>query len=246
MPEEPVLTVFLFATVAALAAGLGAFPFALGAGVQRTGIGIAYALASGLMLGASYLLASRGLDSDALWPVLGAGIGVAYTWSAQMFAGTAELHPDAEELPDGAQYGYKIILQNTFHAASEGLAIGVAMALELSLGIFMAVALAVHNIAEAMVLTSLLTKRGISLVQSTALCIATNSTQILLAVTTFALTEALSGWLPFALGMAAGAMVFLIMTELLPSSYQRCEKANVAFLVSAAAGTILVLEDFLV
>ena len=60
--HDPVSTVLLCSSVAAATAALGVLPFAFPKKVRLGWIGGAYALASGLMLGAAYLLMTRGLE----------------------------------------------------------------------------------------------------------------------------------------------------------------------------------------
>ncbi|HJM43072.1 MAG TPA: ZIP family metal transporter, partial [Nitrospinota bacterium] len=78
--NEAVLTVVLFSSLAAGLAGLGALPFCCGASVPVRWVGWAYALASGLMLGAGYILMADGLERATLSVVLGGGLGVVYTY----------------------------------------------------------------------------------------------------------------------------------------------------------------------
>ena len=245
MPNEPILTVLTCGLLATAAAALGVIPFAFGRRPRPAWIGAAYALASGLMLGAGYLLMSQGVRAEALFTVLGGGVGVAYTWWTQTYPGTHRLdtRPGQELAPEA---GYKTILQSTLHSASEGVAIGVAMALEIRLGVFMAVALAVHNIGEGMALTDILRQRGMSVGESAGLCIVTNVPQPLMAIVAFALSPTLGHFLPAALGFSAGSLVFLVLTELAPASYERANKTWVATLMSVATATVVLLEHFFV
>ncbi|MFQ5915415.1 MAG: ZIP family metal transporter [Nitrospinota bacterium] len=243
--NEAVLTVLLFSTLAAGLAALGTLPFSLRERVPLKWIGWAYALASGLMLGAGYIVMTEGLDRATLSVISGGGLGVAYTYWTQAYSGTTAL---ATEPGDefGAEYSVKFILQNAMHSASEGVAIGVAMVVNLKLGIFMALSLAVHNIAEAMVLTDVLRTRKMSIGECAGMCIVTNVPQILLAIVAFAVTPAIPGFLPWALGFAAGALVYLVMTELLPSSYERAGHTGIAFVVSFATGGVVLVKGLFV
>ena len=126
------------------------------------------------------------------------------------------------------------------------MAIGVAMVLELRLGIFLALALAVHNVAESMALTEILRRRGIAVSAAAGLCVVAKITQPVLALAAFALAPVMTELLPGALGFAAGCMVFLVLTELLPASYRRASKLPVGVLVSVAAGALLLLEHVFV
>ncbi len=116
------------------------------------------------------------------------------------------------------------------------------MALELRLGIYLALALAVHNVGEAMALTDVLRRRGVSAGESAGLAVVTNVVQPLLAVVVFALSPSLRELFPAFLGFAAAALVFLALTELVPASYHRADARIVALLVSAAAGAVVLLQ----
>ena len=216
---EPVLTVLIFSALAAAFSAAGVLPFSFRADLPLRWIGWAYALASGLMLGAGYLLMVEGLVGRG-WPViLGGGLGVAYTWWTHRYSGTGELETrPASEV--SFEYGYKVILLYAMHSASEGVAIGVAMAVNLRLGVFMAVALALHNAAEATALTEVLRggdapRRGGGALRGGA------GAQTLLALVSFSVIPAVPWLLPWALGFAAGTLLYLVMTELLPASYER-------------------------
>ncbi|MFQ5349151.1 MAG: ZIP family metal transporter [Thermoanaerobaculia bacterium] len=245
MPDEPVLAVLLFSTLATLLAALGILPFLGGRRPAAVWIAGAYALASGLMLGAGHLLMSRGLERGAVSVVAGAAAGVLYAWWIKRYTG-AHVVDRRPQAADQEGLVYRPLLENMLHAAAEGVAIGVAMVLEIKLGIFVALALAVHNIGEAMALTDTLHRRGISIGEAAGLCVGTNVPQPLLALAVFALDPVLTGLLPAALGFAAGAMVFLVLTELLPASYERGRGTVIALVVSAGAGAVILLEDFFV
>ena len=242
---DPVLIVLLFGVLATGASALGALPFAFSDGPRPWVLGAAYALASGFMLGAGYLLMSEGLEDEAIFAVLGGGLGVLYTRWTQAYPGTDRLETDPEgEI--GRDAGYLTILQSTLHAAAEGIAIGVAMVVDVSFGIFMALALAVHNVGEAMALTAILRQRGMTVGESAGLCVVTNVTQPLFAIVAFALSPALGHFLPAALGFSAGSLVFLVLTELAPASYQRASRTLVATLMSIAAAAVVFLEHLFV
>ncbi|HEX2463030.1 MAG TPA: ZIP family metal transporter [Thermoanaerobaculia bacterium] len=254
MPDEPVLAVLLISTIAAVFGALGALPFGLPRPPSRAMVGGAYALASGLMLGAGYLLLGRGLDRATVPVIVGAALGVAYTHWSQVYSGLVDLQVDLGAAPSVAdpvevaapELGYKVLLQYALHSAAEGVAIGVAMVLELRLGIFLALALAVHNVAESMALTEILRRRGIAVSAAAGLCVVAKITQPVLALAAFALAPVMTALLPGALGFAAGCMVFLVLTELLPASYRRASRLPVGLLVSVAAGALLMLEHVFV
>lgn len=243
--DEPILTVLLFSTAAAAAAAIGVVPFFILGNVSTLWLGGAYALASGLMLGVGYILMAEGLMGQAaVAPVLGAVGGVGYTWWTHQFTGNQEVDIPIDGPSDEASE-YRLILLNALHSASEGVAIGVAMTINIHLGVFTALALAIHNGAEAMALTWILNRRNVRLQHTSALCIFTNVPQVLLAVCTFAVVSAAPATLPWAIGFASGALVYLVLTELLPCSYENGSQTFVSLLVSFSAGGLVLLEGLL-
>jgi zinc transporter ZupT len=130
---------------------------------------------------------------------------------------------------------------NALHAAHEGVAIGVGMAVSLPFGILMALALAVHNIPEAAIQTTIVTKRGARLRDAAALAVVTNVNQILLAIVSFSVLEAAPGLLPWAVGFAVGALIYLVMVELLPESYREAGHTSIAVVTVVAMGMVVLL-----
>jgi len=52
--------------------------------------------------------------------------------------------------------------------------------------------------------------------------------------------------LPLSLGFASGTLTYLVMTELLPASYERVEGRTVALILSISTGFIALLKTYLV
>lgn len=241
---DPILVVLFFSALAAGAAALGAIPAALPGGIRFSWMGCTVALASGLMLGAGYVLMAEVIrEGSPLPPVLGAALGVAYTFWTHRFSGSEEI----ETLPEssiGEVQELRLLLLSSLHSASEGIAIGGAMAINLWLGIFMALSLAVHNAAEAMALTWVLGLRKVSTAHAAVLGVITNVPQMLMAIVSYAIVSAQPLLLPWLVGFAAGALLYLVLTELLPASYRNGDHTRIALLVSFSAGGLVLLEGF--
>ncbi len=247
LSREPVVDVLVFSTLAALAAGLGALPFAADRAPRRAWIGLAYAAAGGLMLGSGHLLMAHGLTLSAVGTTVGVAVGVGYTWLIRVYAAVDRLPADPRgRAPRAPDYGYKLLLQNALHSAAEGVAIGTGMLLSLPLGAFLATVLALHNVAEGTALTALLRRNGIRLRDAAGLCVVTNVPQPLMALAVWALQPVLAdALLPGAVGFAAGSLSFLVLTESLPASYRRAGKVSIAFAVSVLAAAVVLVEDLL-
>jgi zinc transporter ZupT len=237
---DPTLTVLLYSSVAAFAAGLGVIPQAVLGRLALPILGWSNALAGGLMLGVAYSLLSLGLQSGPVMGGVGALIGVAFVRIVHAVTGTDDLDLNQLDELDPA-YGYQVVLVNSLHGAYEGVAIGVAMLVSLPFGISMALALAVHNIPEAMVLTAIVRERGLPFLNALALAVATNVNQVLLAVVTFAVVGALPVLFPWAVGFAVGALVYLVLAELLPESYHQAGHTSIALVTLVAMGIVVAL-----
>jgi len=244
VPVDRTLVTLAYATLAAAVSALGVGPFAFGRRPPRTQIGLANALAAGLMLGAAYILVSEGLTGPAAPGAAGAVLGILFVYGSHAFAGTTDLRLNLAD-EKSPEYGYKIVVVNSLHSASEGIAIGVAMFLELRLGIFMALALAVHNVAEATALCSVLVPRGVSNLRAAALSVLTNVSQPLLAVTTYAVLIAAPTILPPTLGFAVGAIIYLTVVELLPEAYAEAHEVGIAVTAAVAMSAVALLRVLL-
>jgi zinc transporter ZupT len=236
---DPTLTVLLYSSLAAFAAVLGVAPQALGAPVPRSFLGWSNALAAGLMLGVAYALMAEGLGENVAAVGGGAVLGLVFVRLAHVMAGTGDLRMTPDE--DNPEYGYQVLLVTTLHGAYEGVAIGVAMLIALPFGISMALALAVHNIPEAVVFTSLLSDRGVRTHHAAGLAVATNANQVLVAVTVFTVVGLLPVLLPWALGFAVGALLYLLLYELLPESYEQVGHTSIALVTLTAMAMVVAL-----
>jgi ZIP family zinc transporter len=115
------------------------------------------------------------------------------------------------------------------------------MAVSQPLGIAMAATLAVHNIPEAMVLTSVLTRLGVRPYQSSVLAVVVNVNQILLAVLAFSLVGLWPSLLPWIAGFAVGALIYRTLVELLPESYEQSGRTSIALVTLLAIGVVVLL-----
>jgi ZIP family zinc transporter len=192
------------------------------------------------MVGVAYVLLSEGLSGALILGGTGALVGIGFVRASHALAGTGELDVDELEV-SGPGGGYKAILVDALHSADEGVAIGVAMAVSLPLGVVMAATLAVHNVPEAMVLTTVLTRRGLSLPRTAAVAVGVRMAQVLLALLSFGLITALPGTLPLIAGFAVGALLYRSLVELLPESYHQAGETSIAVVTLLAMGVVVLL-----
>ena len=229
---NPVLVVLAVATGAALAAALGILPLLARASPPIAWFAWANALAAGMMLAAAFALAEPVREPSGAF-ALAAVLGILFIHGSRAFSQTRE--PALNRLDEAApEYGYEVLLVGSLHSVAEGVAIGAAMASDATFGIFVAVALALHNVPEGTLLAAVFRSRGVSLPRAAALAVVANLGQVILAVASFAVVVAVPAALPWALGFAAGALVYLVMVDLLPESYAGAGPTSIALAVILA------------
>lgn len=233
------ITVLFWASVAALASLPGGLVRWTPAERPTRWIGWAHALAAGGMLGAAFLLTS--VHGVAPLPAaVGGVLGVAFIVTTHSLTGAAGMDLSRPRAGDPS-FGYRLVLIQMLHGCSEGVAIGVAMAVDLSLGVSVALAIAVHNIPEAAVLAAATRDPRLGRAGSLGLALLSNLGQPLLALATWGIVDASPAALPWALGVAVGALLNLVLTELLPSSYREAGATGIALVASVALGLVVLL-----
>ncbi len=225
------IEVFLAALVSDLATGLGALPFLFLDRVGPRWNGMAAAAASGMMLSASvFALADKALHrGNALEVIAGMLAGAAFfAWTARYIErqhwtlGTWDERESRKSI---------LVIATMFvHSVPEGIAIGVGYATgEIRFGVLLAAAIAVHNIPEGTAVSLPLRARGASVWRCAGYAILTSVPQPLLAVPAFMLTSVFQPLVAPSLGFAGGAMIFLVMSELVPESLETCSRSETAW-----------------
>jgi ZIP family zinc transporter len=242
-----VVLVFLYALITALATGLGALPFLFVRTLSQRAIAYSNAVAAGLMLGASFGLVSEGTGYGRIETVVGGVLGVVFILLTQRFLGDR----DEEELVFGATRGEgarKMLLMMvvmTVHSFSEGVAVGVSFGGGMTLATLITVAIAIHNIPEGVAITAVLRPRGVGVARCVGWSIFSSLPQPLMAVPAFLFVESFATALPYGLGFAAGAMVFMVLVELLPEAYGQGYRPGVATLASLSAIGMVLFQHWL-
>jgi ZIP family zinc transporter len=231
MPDTLVWHVFWVALLTDLATGLGALPFAFVRQLSDSWQGMMTAAAAGMMVSASvFTLTGEALDAGAVWQVLlGLLAGAAFfSWTARLIEGH-EWHLGTLTAAESRQ-GILILAAMFIHSIPEGIAVGVGYATgELDFGFLLATAIAVHNIPEGIAVTMPLRARGVSVPRCAGYAILTSAPQPIAAVPAFLLVSVFKPLLPLGLGFAGGAMIFLVVRELVPESLERCTRNQAAW-----------------
>jgi zinc transporter ZupT len=238
------VAVFAYALITALATGLGAAPFAFVKRVSPRVVAVAHAIAAGLMLGASFGLVVEGAGYGQLQTILGAMLGVLFILGAQRFLSGHDVAFENVRGEDARQM-LLIMLVMTVHSFAEGVAVGVSFGGGESLGAAITIAIAVHNIPEGVAITAVLLPKGVSLVRCAGWSVFSSLPQPLMAVPAFLFVEQFRAALPFGIGFAAGAMVFMVLDELLPEAFEEGRRPTIALVVSLSLVAMVLFQQYL-
>lgn len=229
LPTWPAwLRVGLYAMVTALATGLGALPFLCTRTMSRRAVGLAAGLAGGIMLAASFRLVREGVEIGLFRALGGALAGFAFIALTQKLIKRRGSVGIANLEGAGAAQALLIFGVMTLHSFAEGVGVGVSFGGGQDFGLFVAGAIAVHNIPEGLSISLVLIPKGTPIWKAAALSIVSSLPQPLLAVPSFLFVETVRPVLPVGLGIAGGAMVWMVVAELLPEAFENAKKEQVA------------------
>jgi len=216
------LEAFTASLIAGLATGLGAAALLLFRRVSMRMFDSMIGFAAGMMTSASILgLIRPGIDAGGLWRVvIGFLVGALIVFAFDMHL--PELFRKAGQPPPSRFVHQGFLMAGTIalHNIPEGFAVGTGYASgKPGLGLILALAIALQNIPEGTAVAAPLIAGGVRRGRSVLLATASGLMEPVAAVAGFALVRYVAGMLPFAFGLAAGAMLYAISHDLLPESH---------------------------
>ncbi len=239
---EYLVFVFVAGLLTALATGLGAIPFFLVDDISERWNVVLWGLASGIMVSASVFgLIGEGLANGTagsrILMVPGLLAGVLLVIVGHRVLSNSEIDPREYEEADFKKL-VLILGILTIHSFPEGVAVGVSFA-ELGLadadvlqlfgvavpllGVFMTVAISIHNVPEGVAISIPLESMGVSNWRKVWWAVFSSLPQPIGAVIAFYFVRIARQFLPFGYGFAAGAMIYLVVTEFIPEARQAGE-----------------------
>jgi ZIP family zinc transporter len=239
-------TLLLAASATALATGLGAIPvFLLGtrAVVLRP---LLLGIAAGAMAVASVVgLLLPGLDQGSAASVGGGLVaGALFLLVARRILEARDNHLERARAA-GVRTSILVFVVLLVHSLPEGFAIGTAYASDTAgLSLFVIVAIGVQNIPEGTSVAIPLAAAGFSRSRQFWGAVATSAPQPVGAAIAYLLVEQVEPLLPVSFGFAAGAMLALVIVELLPGAL-RDDVGKAALGVALGASAMLALSAVL-
>jgi zinc transporter ZupT len=195
------------------------------------------------MLAASVWLAYEGLGRGMLGVSVGATAGAVSILAVRRYLNVDE-HPAVFAGMSGldARKGLLIVGVMTAHSLAEGVGVGVAFGGGADLGLVIALAIAVHNIPEGLAISLVLVPRGVSPGKAALWSIFSSLPQPLMAVPAFMFVEAFETLLPYGLGFAAGAMVWMVLAELLPDARKDASDRIILAVLTVSAASMMAFQ----
>ena len=249
MPTDTIIKAVVAGLLASVACGLGVLPLMIKGLDPKKHTGLGYAFAAGLMFAASvYNLILPGLDLDTstgwqlsdVWPILiGILAGAGFLSISDRYLDHGAEHDltttqtQAKFSGWGGRTGLLVFLAMTVHSIPEGVAVGVGYTsdavpsdVQTSLGPTLALAIAIHNIPEGLAV-------GIPL---------RSLPQPIAAVPAVALAWFFNPLMPALMGFAAGAMIFLVILELIPEALETESPQHIAWAFSGGFALMLLIQ----
>jgi len=183
--------------------------------------------------------------------VIGFLLGIVFLLALDSFI--PHLHLKNEE-PEGVKSKLKkttmMMLAVTLHNVPEGMAIGVTFAgavfgntgITITGAIVLAIGIAIQNFPEGAIIAMPLKSEGISKPKAFLYGTLSGIVEPIGAILTMLLTHVIVPLLPYLLSFAAGAMIYVVVEELIPES-QTGEHCNIGTIGVAIGFAIMMILD---
>lgn len=242
MLDQTTLTVLAVATVTALATGLGALPLLFTRRVGPQWMSLANAMAAGLMLAACHGLIAEGLALDPMRVLAGIVLGLGGILIGKSIVDQHDGSGIANLSGMDAKRALLIVGVMTAHSFAEGVGVGVAFGGSGELSGFISTAIAVHNIPEGLAISLILVPRGTPVWKAALWSVFSSLPQPLMAVPAYLFVESFAAFLPVGLGIAAGAMIWMVFAEIIPEANHDGTPSHVGSAVTLAFTVMLAFQ----
>ncbi len=244
--RNQVTIIFIYSLLTAITCGLGAVPFFFLKNISKKGIGIAKSIAAWLMIAASFGMINEWLHHSVRWIFFGMLIGILIIMGSKKIVQKHEKHItfwNTKWKTAGELLLFLAIM--TIHSGTEGIAMWFAFGPSWKLGLLIAVVMAIQNIPEWLAIASVMVPKGISPWKAVWWSIFSSLPQPLVAVPAFLFVSLFQPLLSWGLGFAAGAMLRMSFSELLPEAIENTPKEHIATIATISIACMVLLEHFL-
>ena len=185
--------------------------------------------------------------------VIGFLAGGAFLWLVDILL--PHLHIGLDEEPEGVKTGWKrsilLVLAITLHNIPEGLAVGVAFGAAasnfpvatLTGAVALALGIGLQNFPEGAAVSVPLRREGLTRFKSFIYGQASGIVEPIAGVIGAYAVVAMKPMLPYALSFAAGAMIYVVVEELIPEAQQEKQHSNIGTVGAMLGFAIMMMLD---
>jgi len=240
--ETALWIVVAAALLTAIMTGAGALPFLVVRKIGDRTIGWSNAGAAGLMLAASHSLIAEGVSLDVTLTLVGVLVGLgAIVVADRLLAGAGDVQVADLQGAGGAK-ALLILGIMTAHSFAEGVGVGVSFAGSEGLGAYITTAIAFHNVPEGLAIALVLVPRGSPVWKAALWAVFTSLPQPIMAAPAYLFVETFQPFLPVGLGLAAGAMIWMVFSELYPDALEKVDHGAAATAVTLAFSAMMAFQ----
>ena len=247
--DQNVWVVAVASGITALTTGFGALPFLFGRCPPAKWVGFGNATAAGLMMGASITLFLEGWSiEDVSYAPLRMGVGavlgvVGVLVAHRILSGKEDLQDPHSFESGGLVRMILVVGVMTVHSFAEGMGVGVSYGDGNGFGDFIALSIAIHNIPEGLAICLVLIPSGSTVTRGALWSVFSSLPQPLVAIPSFLFVLWFRPLLPVGLGLAAGAMVWMVFYELLPEAKEHLGKTQVMIWMLLGTTAMLLFQQ---
>lgn len=179
--------------------------------------------------------------------VLGLGLGVALMIGLDRFV-PHEHQQSGRKGPDAQRINrvWLFVLAITLHNLPEGMAIGVSFANgDMKVGLPLTTAIAIQDIPEGLAVALALKVTGVSTLRAALIAIGSGLMEPIGAVVGLGISTSFALGYPVALGLAAGAMIFVVSHEVIPETHRNGHETPATLGLMLGFGVMMFLDTAL-
>ncbi|WP_454564974.1 ZIP family metal transporter [Pseudomonas sp. AIG] len=179
--------------------------------------------------------------------VAGLGLGVALMVGLDRFV-PHEHEKSGRRGPDAQRINrvWLFVLAITLHNLPEGMAIGVSFANgDMKVGLPLTTAIAIQDIPEGLAVALALRVTGISALRAALIAVGSGLMEPIGAIVGLGISSSFALGYPIALGLAAGAMIFVVSHEVIPETHRNGHETPATLGLMLGFGVMMFLDTAL-
>jgi ZIP family zinc transporter len=233
------------------ATGIGGLPILFFRQPSHRTLDALLGFTAGVMLAATaFSLLVPALDRGGVWEVVG-GLAAGALFIGALDALVPHAHArfaERDELPaeqrSARERATLLLAALTIHNLPEGMAVGVAFAAGgVELGAPLALAIGIQNVPEGFAAAAPLVSAGTSRRDAAGIAALTGIVEPPAAALALVAFDAVGPLLPFGLAFAGGAMLYVVVDELIPESQARGNERIATFALLFGFALMLLLDN---